>query len=462
MLRPERADPDWDGQMGGPDEGPAAGDRIRDGGRENNAENGPGAGSGQPYLGTTVIRRRRKGVTTAVLLATTALALALVAVLITWWSATPSSPVTDLGLRTADGAGEVEGGGELIDAEQSAFLERRGGAALEGEDGAGGTGNEATFTDTVAVLRLAGAWTFDLGGAPSQLGGPEPLVGVLGSEVVKRQEREHLTLELFQVLSRDLPSYYTILALPEGRFMTFQGEDGVYRYVLEDVRIHGEDIFSYRLGSSSRRRYAHRLSEEGLRGGDAPRSSDEPRLRSEEPDRPPVVIRREPDVPVDALWQQGRALMLAERYHSLDRLLDRILRRQPDHGPARRWKEQIPRWIDEQERMITGQVRSRLGELVGGLADRDLERVLAQWGGQADRPTRAFFERRIETYPRIRVWARLLEIEVRDGEAKFSATLTLEGQGGGRNRGRRSSSIEEIPWRARFENGVFVGSFPGS
>ena len=268
-----------------------------------------------------------------------------------------------------------------------------------------------------------------------------------------------MRLELFRVWSRDLPDYYTVLGLPEGRYLTFQGPDGDYRHVLEEATFHGPDLLSYRIPSLPRRRYAHRLEE-----SENPRRRLSARLprAAERPDpeqgRAPggVVIRPELGPPISELWQQAERLREAEHFHSLRGVLNRILGQDPDHRQALRWRRRVEGWIEQQKTTLTRQLSRHLGELATALEGRELARALQLWSPPDRGATRGSLAERISAYPRLRVWARLRVMEVHDGVAECEAVVTLEGRAGG----RRQTTIEEVPWRARFARGVFLEPFP--
>ncbi|MEO1087803.1 MAG: hypothetical protein AAFY88_26510 [Acidobacteriota bacterium] len=301
-----------------------------------------------------------------------------------------------------------------------------------------------TLTDRGLIRRLAGRWRLDIGGRQA--------IAEFAPMVVDRVRRGSLLVELYPVDSRHLPPFYTAFELPDrGTFIAFRAADGDYRLVLEGVRFHGPNLFSYRLGGGARRQ-AYRLI------GDVPPSLDRDEApETLEPTRTEggVSIQFDPVPPADEMWRRAEALRDADQLHSLRRYLDQILNFHRDHRQARRWRGRVDRWIEKQRDDLVDDVRDRLDDIHDGVGDRDLEEIFDAWGGRPDPGTREFFEELVERHRKLDARIQLHAVEVDDGVATFDATVTLEGWSGR----RRDREIIPHRWRGQLADERFVTPF---
>ena len=394
----------------------------------------------------------------------TGLAVVLFALTAAWWQHEPETPLEQLGLESLglskeDGAqnsaNEPSEAKAELDAEQLAFLERQRQRAQEleaNEDLAEGLEAEGgvTLTDRSLIRSLAGRWRLDLGG--------RQIVAEFAPVVVDRVRRGSLLVELYPVDSRYLPPFYTVFELPDkGTYIAFRAADGSYRLVLEDVRFHGPELFSFQLGRSGQRRTAYRLK------GSVPPSLEE--TRPEDPSGesaadagrgdPPVRIVVEPSPPAAQLWAEAEGLRDAGRLHSLKGQLQRLLNAYPRHRQARRWSRRVDGWIQDQREDLIDNLRDELEHLRDGVRDHDLEEIFESWQDRPDAKTRQFFTELLGRHRYLEARFGLQSVKVEDGTATFSATATLEGWSG------RSRNREIIPlrWRGQFRDGHFVSPF---
>ncbi|MEM1178051.1 MAG: hypothetical protein AAGM22_06900 [Acidobacteriota bacterium] len=372
-----------------------------------------------------------------------------------WGRNDPSAPLEGLGLggTTATGAPEasdgVEAPSDAADAEQAAFLERQKARAQELAETTESLEDErgVTLTDRGLIRRLAGRWRLDIGGRQTD--------AEFAPVVVDRVRRGSLLVELYPVESRHLPPFYTAFELPDrGTFIAFRAADGDYRLVLEDVRFHGSDLFSYRLGSGGRRQAYRRRGDGPFPRDDAASAGRESPQLLERPGGG-VDIRVDPVPPASRLWARAESLRKAKLYHSLRRHLDQMLRFHPDHRQARRWRARVDRWIDIQREDLVDDVRDRLDDIHDGVGDHDLEEIFEAWGGRPDSTTRVFFEELLTRHREVEARITLHTVRVEDGVASFDATVTLEGWSG------RPRDREIIPhrWRGQLVNGRVATPF---
>ncbi|MEO1366741.1 MAG: hypothetical protein AAFX50_06160, partial [Acidobacteriota bacterium] len=337
--------------------------------------------SAEPREGDAPSSRRRLAVVGA--LAALALVAAASTLLVTWGRNDPSEPLAGLGLgpesapepvgsedaatpsADAEASSSVDPPLDASDPEQLAFLERQQRRAEELAETTDNLEDErgVTLTDRSLVRRLSGRWRLDIGGRQA--------IAEFAPVVVDRVRRGSLLVELYPVNSRHLPPFYTAFELPDrGTFIAFRAADGDYRLVLEGVRFHGPNLFSYRLGDGGRRQ-AYRLV------GDAPPSleREEAPESIEAPPRPAggVAIQVDPVPPAAEMWSRAEALRDADKLHSLRRYLDQILTYYRDHRQARRWRGRVDRWIEKQRNDLVDDVRDRLDDIHDGVGDRDLD-----------------------------------------------------------------------------------------
>lgn len=371
----------------------------------------------------------------------------------TCWGGAPEPPLEGLGLGTderATGTPEEPGpeeseGGEAeprgLDPEQQAFAERRERelAARQAEAEPGHTVPD--FTDRALVRELAGSWRLDLGR------GRRGYRVRFGADPVRTVHRQRFDVTLFDVVAlgggaRGLPPYYTVLDLPDGKLLTFLDASGTFRLVLEDVRRESDGRLSWR-GPGGERRYGVRTDEPSawrFDGAESAPPSPEPRSASPSPEP-----SREPggDEPG---------------------MRDRQVREEPAVGlrppPSPVPEATTARLYDELER--------HLDDFALGLMEQDAGRVFDLWGGDPDLTTRAAVANLLSRYASLRVWTRLIDVEVastEDGpQLRFEAVVTVQGARHGA-RSRRDVDLRDVRWRGRVAlrngRGVQLDPYPG-
>lgn len=369
------------------------------------------------------------------------LALAFVAVVVTalvlgllagtCWGGSPEPPLEELGLGSvtspsdaASGDGDAETGESgLDDPEQQAFAERheRELASRQSEPEPGSTVPD--FTDHALVQELAGIWRLDLGR------GRRGYQVRFGTDAVRKVHRERFDVTLFDVVGRGLPPYFTVLDLPDGKLLAFLDAAGTFRLVLEDVRRESDGRLSWR-GALRERRYGTRLDGESpwRYGRERQRDADQPSPRELEP--------REP-----SRFEDER-----------DDLREREVQETPAERPSvgvRETPEPVPAAVRDR---LYEELERHLDELAFGLMERDAGRVFALWGGRPDRTTQGAVSELLERYVSMRVWTRVLALEVESTEggpqARFEVVVTLQGAPKGA-RNRRDVDLRDIRWRGR-------------
>ena len=351
------------------------------------------------------------------------------------WGGSPEPPLEALGLGRV-GTEEpaepdtMEGTAmdEELDAEQQAFAERRERelSSRQSESEPGSTVPD--FTDHALIQELAGNWRLDLGR------GRRGYRVRFGSDSVRTVHRQRFDMTLFDAVGRGLPPYFTVLDLPDGKLLAFLDTAGTFRLVLEDVRREADGRLSWR-GPSRARRYGIRLD-----GDSSWRFGRE---------------RKERSAP-DAERQAGVESAVPETETVTPRRPRVQVRTLP--GP-------VPEGL--RARLYT-RVERHLDELAFGLMERDVDRVFALWAGRPDEATRSSVEELLESYASMRVWTRLLVLEIvptdEGPEAHFAAVVTVQGAPAAA-RHRRDVDLRDIRWQGRLvlegDVGVQLDPFPG-
>lgn len=369
-------------------------------------------------------------------------------VVASWWSASPPPPTDLLGPQ------ETESNDETLDVEQMAFRQRQEKQSAEPTTAQSATQNldpADSGVDAEWIERLAGRWKLDLGHrAISVVFAPTP---------VKVLDVGALRLALYPVAGLGLPPYFTVLKRSEGEsFLAFQNEKGEYQGLLDDLQVHGEDLFSYRIGGTSHRGYGHRAGRIGRQPDDPLLIADPDTLPGLGEDRPvlpepiEITVQRQS---VDELWRRAEALKDAGRYDSLEIALDRVLGSYPDQRKAQRWRRSLSKWRAKQTRQLRSQLNSHLEDLEEAVEDQDLGDVLDLWLSGSRPASQGFFETFFNRFEETRLRYQLKSSEVDDGTLIFEVTLTFEGSDG------KQRSLESRPWRARLVDEYFLDPFPG-
>lgn len=388
--------------------------------------------------------RRRRLVLAFVAVVVTSLAAGLVAG--TCFGGAPSDPIEELGLDRDPSSKAVSGAAApgvgsaattsprpvaepVIDAEQEVFAERRQ-RQLADRQRLEESSGVPDFTDHALVTELSGLWNLDLGR------GRRGFRVRFGADPVRTVHRERFDVTLFGAEGRGLPPYFTVLDLPEGKLLAFLDASGSFRLVLEDLRRESDGRLSWR-GSGLGRRYGRKLdgpSPWRFGGYDSGSDDSGPFGRRDDGDESPDSRRggnRRDETRVGA---------------------------RPREAPTVTSREAL----DEVERHVD--------ELALGLMSRDPRRVYGLWAGRPDDVTREAVSGLLSRYSGLRVWARVLSVDVvattEGTEARFEAVVTMQGMPGGA-RNRRDVELRDVRWRGRIlfsgerPQGVQLDPFPG-
>ncbi len=409
-------------------------------------EQGTSSATDEPMAEPTTVREIWGSPRARVGMVAGALAIGLIALIVSWWRASPPPP-TDLLAPQATDAGD-----EAPDVEQQAFRQRQERLSAQAEaEPQPELETDRSAVDLEWVQRLAGRWRLDFGRRAISV--------VFGTTPAKVLDTDALQLTLFPVSGRGLPPYFTVLRGSEGgSLLGFQNEQGQYEVVLDDLRSHGQDLFSYRIGGTPHRGYGHREGRIGRRPDGPPGEPEfEPFPEREEalPERrEPIEITIERQ-PLEKLWSRAEALKDAGRYDSLEIALERVLVSHPSHRKAERWSRNLSKWRAKQRRNLQAQLDRNLKRLQQAVGRQDLEDVLDLWHAGARSAGRGFFQSFFQRFERTRLRYQLKGSEVDDGTLIFDATLTFEGSDG------RQRSLESRPWRGRLVDEYFLDPLPG-
>ena len=343
--------------------------------------------------------------------------LAVGAVLFWWHTPTRKPDLSELSTELERQAAQ--------DAEQAEFVRR----ATMDENA------PLNLTDHEWVQRLAGAWWLDSGDGPTVL--------VFGDATLTRTELGGGIIEHFGVSGLPSSPYFTVFigskAAPDHRFLTFQDEAGRYTLLLDDLRHHEDDLFSFRPAGTRDRSYARKLEVSSLFG------LRRPAERAEKSGRE----RAEPSRIDDDIWRRAESLQRQGKLDSLEQLLTRLLPAEPHRREARHRLSRLPTWKETQRRELLRELERNLRRLVGALQDEEHGAALDLFAADARQATADLLQD-VSRYGRLRPRIHLGQAEVEDGVVIFNATLTLE------SRSRRQRSVESLRWTCRMQDGIFL------
>lgn len=335
-----------------------------------------------------------------------------------------------------------------VDPEQSAFLEPRDEAPLPPLESA------PSSIDYPWIARLKGEWSFDLS---------RGVVALSFSDDPPRPALESLgPLDHFPVRGLDpddeSPTYFTVLTSQDSNnpFLLLRDAQGKTLDMLDDLKVHGTDLISYRLRGSSSRRYGHRLrgpQNVPFRMAQIEHESGEAEER--ETDRHTQASRIQVHrLSSSELWQKAEAFKRAGRFDSLERLLRRIPPSDPKARRARQWQKRLPRWRKDQKSRMNRDLRRSLETLQRGIEAGRSEAVLPLFTDGAQRPTQEFLDGFFARGDRHGARYLLKSLELQDGVLIFDVTYTLESVSGS------TLSLETHPWRARLHGKQILDPFP--